>query len=306
MRLNDDKQYFLKQLEETELSINVSAAYVEKDYWQFILLKEIFKENKNGYVFKGGTSLSKCYHLINRFSEDLDISYSVNYNDLTVGQAKNKLHSIIDSIQKAGLTLANADQLRSRRYFNQLQCTYKSVIEGNINEDRVIVELEAQTPSFPSETKTISSFIGDYFESKNRHDLVIKYELEPFDLQVQCLERTLVDKTFALCDYYLSDTCEKHSRHIYDITKLLTVVELNDDLVKLFKEVREYRQKMSVCISAREGIKLHQVMTAIINLKTYKKDYESITYQLLYEDCPYKKCEEGLTKLKDFLVCSNL
>ena len=40
-------------------------------------------------------------------------------------------------------------------------------------------------------------------------------------MKVQGLDRTLVDKVFAICDYYMQDRVKKHSRHIYDIYKLI-------------------------------------------------------------------------------------
>ena len=173
-------------------------------------------------------------------------------------------------------------------------------------ERKVIIELAAQTPSFPSETKVFSSFIYDYFKSINREDLIEKYDLEPFPIQVQTLERTLVDKTFAICDYYISDNIKQHSRHIYDISKLLSVINLNEGLAKLFLEVREYRNKIPICLSARDGIKLNEILNNIISLKSFKADFEKVTYQFLYEDYTYKKCEESLIKLKDFLASNNL
>ena len=308
MRLNDDQLFFQDSINETSSHFKIAQEYVEKDYWLYLILKEIFKNNENGYVFKGGTSLSKCFHLINRFSEDIDISYSTSYEELTVGGAKKKFEDIIKAIERAGLKVSNRENLRSRRYFNQFLCPYESIVEKQNDsiERKVIVELAAQTPSFPSETKVFSSFICDYFKSINREDLIKKYDLEPFPIQVQTLERTLVDKTFAICDYYISDNIKQHSRHIYDISKLLSVINLNEGLAKLFLEVREYRNKIPICLSARDGIKLNEILNNIISLKSFKADFEKVTYQFLYEDYTYKKCEESLIKLKDFLAPNDL
>ena len=239
MRLDKDPEMFRNIITNAALKQNILEVYVEKDYWLYLILKEIFKNNENGYVFKGGTSLSKCFRLINRFSEDIDISYSTSYEELTVGGVRKKFEDIIKAIEIVGLKVSNRENLRSRRYFNQFLCPYESMVEkqnDNI-ERKVIVELAAQTPSFPSETKAFSSFIYDYFKSINREDLIEKYDLEPFPIQVQTLERTLVDKTFAICDYYISDNIKQHSRHIYDISKLLSVINLNEGLAKLFLEV---------------------------------------------------------------------
>lgn len=48
-------------------SLYVLEEYIEKDYWLVNILKSILSKDPD-YVFKGGTSLSKCYHLINRLS----------------------------------------------------------------------------------------------------------------------------------------------------------------------------------------------------------------------------------------------
>lgn len=301
MRLDNDKKLFLDVISNTSLNLNVLEVYVEKDYWLFLILKEIFKNDKRGYVFKGGTSLSKCHHLINRFSEDIDISYSSPFGDVNSGEIKRKFKGITDAIKTVGLTIDNVDKLRWNRYFNQFQCPYDSFYSDINVEKRVVIELAAQTPSFPSEEKTFSSFVGDYLESINRHDLVEEYGLTPFNLQVQTLERTLVDKIFAICDYYVDGKCDSHSRHLYDISKLLTKVNLDQNLANLFEEVRKYRNKITVCVSARDGISLYQLVDAIIRNKSYKNDYESKTMVLLYENYPYSICEESLIKLRDFL-----
>ncbi|HEP5207699.1 TPA: nucleotidyl transferase AbiEii/AbiGii toxin family protein, partial [Streptococcus pyogenes] len=54
---------------------NISEAVIEKDYWVTFILDYLFNENKwkEYFTFKGGTSLSKCFRLIERFSEDIDL-----------------------------------------------------------------------------------------------------------------------------------------------------------------------------------------------------------------------------------------
>lgn len=301
MRLDNDEKEFAVNIRRAALSIGILDIYVEKDYWLFLLLKEIFKNDKRGYVFKGGTSLSKCHHIINRFSEDIDISYSASFSSINSGEIKRKFKGITGAIKAIGLEIANAERLRWNRYFNQFQCPYVSHCKDESINKQVIIELAAQTPSFPSEEKVFSSFIGDYFESIGHHDWVIKYELEPFPIQVQTLERTLIDKTFAICDYYLTNKCRKHSRHLYDISKLLTEVNLNQDLASLYIEVREIRKKIKVCVSAKDGVFLHEILTKIIEEETFKGDYESLTMPLLYENYTYKQCEQSLVMLRDFL-----
>lgn len=293
--------YVTSAIVNTSESLGILNEYVEKDYWLFLTLKEIFKENNLGYVFKGGTSLSKCYRLINRFSEDIDISYNISYASLSLGDKKRKFRGIESAIKRAGLNIDNLTNLRRDRYFNQFICPYPSFFDSGSIKNKIVIELAAQAPSFPSESKTIESFIGQYFESVGQHDLVVQYELEPFKLNVQSLSRTLVDKLFAICDYYLEDKCANHSRHIYDIHKLLTVVRLDNELVTLVKEVRNIRKMIPICYSAKEGKKLYLIFESIISLDSFKKDYENQTMVLLYEKINYFECKNSLLKLESFL-----
>ena len=75
-------------------------------------------------------------------------------------------------------------------------------------------------------------------ESPNAIDA---YRLNAFKMKVQGMNRTLIDKVFAVCDYYLDGKVEKHSRHLYDIYKLLPLVPQNEDFKELVHEVREAR-----------------------------------------------------------------
>ena len=52
-------------------------------------------------------------------------------------------------------------------------------------------------------------------------DYAEEFSLIPFSMKIQGIDRTLADKIFAICDYYLQGKEQKHSRHIYDIYKLL-------------------------------------------------------------------------------------
>ena len=305
MRLDEDRNQLLRYINEAANYLNIHREYVEKDYWLILILKTIFSKTQD-YVFKGGTSLSKCYHLINRFSEDIDISYSNEYDSLTVNDINRRFKGITKSIKEVGLDIENKDHLRRNAYFNQFRCPYPSLFDGGVIEKRVVIELAGQTPSFPSKQVFIQSFVGEYLEKINRHDLVEKYELEPFLITVQTLERTLVDKTYAMCDYYIDNKSKNHSRHIYDIYKILSVVDLNNGLSDLFKEVREHRKKIIVCKSAQDGISIGTILNNIIEEDFFKKDYEGTTFTLLYEQISYQKCKDTLIRLKDFLTQYNL
>lgn len=305
MRLDENNTLFLEYILRTADYFNLSEEYVEKDYWIVLLLKHIMSKNQ-GYIFKGGTSLSKCYKLINRFSEDIDISYSTPFGELTCADVNRKFRGISSSINEIGLQIKNKDHLRRNAYFNRFECPFDSHFDIHFVNPEIIVELAGQTPSFPSNRKTIQSFIGEYLCLIGNNDLIELYELNAFDVEVQSLERTVVDKTFALCDYYLSKRTERNSRHIYDIHKILPFINLNEEIKKLFLKVRSYRQQLLICLSSREGIKLSELFEKLIIEETFKEDYKTKTKPLLYDNIKYENCIESLNKLLLFLKANNL
>ena len=67
---NDRRELFRN----TADKMGLNDAIVEKDFWVCFMLDHLFHDcrYKNAFVFKGGTSLSKSYHVIERFSEDID------------------------------------------------------------------------------------------------------------------------------------------------------------------------------------------------------------------------------------------
>jgi len=69
MKLHDNKTLFRQAIEFTAQEMGIPAIYVEKDYWVTFVLYEIFKSDIGSEtIFKGGTSLLKCYRYIQRFS----------------------------------------------------------------------------------------------------------------------------------------------------------------------------------------------------------------------------------------------
>ena len=187
---------------------------VEKDYYVTMILRELSK--RLGFVvFKGGTSLSKCHKAIKRFSEDIDITID---SKLSQGQMK-KLKEVIKEISSIlGLSIPNIDETRSRRSYNRYILEYQSVLSDSDDavQPAVLMETSFAEVSFPTVVMPVRSYIGDMMMEEAPKELK-NFGLEPFEMKVQGLDRTLVDKVFAICDYYMQDRVKKHSRHIYDI-----------------------------------------------------------------------------------------
>lgn len=300
MRLIDDYNTFTNLLKNMSRDLGIFVTFIQKDYFAISILKELISRN-NKFVFKGGTSLSVCQKVINRFSEDIDISYEDER--ITVGTRKQIKQMFFDSIESISLSVSNADNIRSRRVFNRYLCPYKDV---NGNVDQVIVEWATQTPSFPIETKTAQTMIGQYLDSIGRHDLTTQYGLEAFEVKTITKERTLVDKIFAVCDYHLNKKLERQSRHIYDIHQLLDYVSLDVSFIELFLQVREYRKSLDTCLSSKEGMAVSTLLLELIEQDTYKKDYNSKTFPLLYDHVKYEDCLHSIKKIADFLANNNL
>jgi len=93
MLLHKDREQFIAIVNAVSNELSIPVPIVEKDYYVTMILKQLSLNAKN-CVFKGGTSLSKCHHAIDRFSEDIDITFS---DTLTQGERK-KLTIIIDSV----------------------------------------------------------------------------------------------------------------------------------------------------------------------------------------------------------------
>ena len=283
--LHNNNELFRQIILRTSEDTGIKPAIIEKDYYVTLFLKAIVKELPD-IIFKGGTSLSKCYKLIDRFSEDIDLNIDTKSNP-TEGQRRNLKKSIVSAIESFGFIIANSDNIRSRRSYNKYFVVYPSVFGTENLKENLIIETSVYLRAYPYNKMTASSLIYDYLHTNDYDEIISEYGLEPFELNVQTAERTLIDKLFALGDYYLADKVTEHSRHIYDIYKLLNVVILNDDLKTLAVEVAAERQTHPACLSAQAGIDIAKLLREIIDKKVYKEDYDSITSALLFEPVEY-------------------
>lgn len=143
----------------------------------------------------------------------------------------------------------------------------------------------------------IHNYIGDYLAKRQRGDLAKQFALDCFSMKLQALERTYIDKVFALCDYYLQGKSKRCSRHLYDIYKLTPQIEFNQEFARLVHEVREHRRKMSICPSAQYGINVLDVIEQFCNEAFYKEDYQTITNYFAADFVSYEDAIEQMHKL---------
>ena len=89
-----------------------------------------------------------------------------------------------------------------------------------------------------------------------------------------------------------------HSRHIYDIYKLLPRINFDENFSNLILDVREVRKTSPICVSSDEKYKITDLLKEIITKEIYKKDYENITEKILEEPINY---ETSITALKKII-----
>lgn len=224
---------------------NINETYIEKDYWVTYVLKNL-AESKflESLVFKGGTSLSKVYNCIDRFSEDIDLAI---LGDEKLGDSTRKnLMKDIETTITDGLELIKDHPQTEKRGRNRK--TFYNYPKKSTKENKGIIkeviqlEINSFTNPAPYELKPIESILAQYFREKSLTDLIETYNLKPFIVQVLSIERTLFEKVLSLVriSYESTDKLKSKIRHFYDITRILSNPAYADLLnysgIKVFKQ----------------------------------------------------------------------
>lgn len=223
---------FPKFIQQVASEQKISEEIVEKDYYVTEALRAIVSDFGSKILFKGGTSLSKAWGLVHRFSEDVDLY--VNPEDRGTKATNTLLKNVIQSAQqfpgfRDPVTINRIDGVaRSCRLH------YNSQVGGSDLPKSILIELGIQSGTFPKEEKEIQSFLGQRIQSAA--PATLSPDCEPFSVWVLHFKRTLVEKLFALHDKvergYLQEgqPLKSYARHYYDIAKLLSTQEAVDML----------------------------------------------------------------------------
>ena len=296
MYLHKDREMFKDMVEQTAEQRGRTPIVVEKDYYVTLILK-LLSEQLDLCVFKGGTSLSKGYHVINRFSEDIDITFKEHIGESRRKKLKNVvLKGISEELE---MPIANWNETQSDRDYNAYFFSYTSVFE--LEDERLPQYIKLETAlgsyAFPTQSVEIHNYIGDYLEKRNRIDLAKQFSLDRFSMNLQSLERTYIDKIFALCDYYMQGKSKRYSRHLYDVYKLTPLIDFDNKFVSLVKEVKEHRAQMTVCPSAKEGVDVSAIITEFCDNSFYEEDYQSITSYFTEDFVSYEDTIKNMRKI---------
>lgn len=222
-----------------------------------------------------------------------------------MGEARRKrlkykvLAPIADDL---GLAIRNWDSIESDKDYNAYYFSYQPV--GEYLNDRIKPEVKLETAlvsyAFPTEIRSVGNLAYDYLKIENQ-ELAERFGLAPFEMRVQSLSRTFLDKVFALCDYYLEGKSKRYSRHLYDVNKLRELVEINDELRALALEVREHRGRLSICPSAKAGIDIRRKIHEFCDADFYKTDYGKITQYFAADSVPYEDTIRTIREVADEL-----
>lgn len=209
--------------------LGIAEIYVEKDYWVTFALKQIFMDpnSKNIAVFKGGTSLSKCFGIIERFSEDIDIVV-IKDNGETDNSLKRKLKKITSALEGVMTVIPDHPLENKRGKIRKVVYGYDKVgVKGAFGQvrDQIVLEVSSLGSSHPSEKVRVHSMITAFIGTTNNLDLIKEYQLESFEVKTLSIERTFCEKIislvrFSYAEYPLEDLANK-IRHTYDLHQLL-------------------------------------------------------------------------------------
>ncbi len=234
MKLHENKTLFRQAVQFTADQMKIPAIYVEKDYWVTYALFAIFNnEIGKDTVFKGGTSLSKCYNMIERFSEDIDLVVLRREGE-TDSKLKSKLKAI-STVVNAILPEVVVEGITHKRGMNRKTAhSYNKEFKGDFGQVRNVVVVEATWLGYyePCTAKSIVSFVGNMMLNNGQSEIANENGLLPFDLLVLESIRTICEKIMSLVRFSYGENpiedLKKKIRHTYDLHQLLRQKEFLD------------------------------------------------------------------------------
>jgi len=284
---------------------------IEKDAWVTLVLRMLFSSKINSHiVFKGGTSLSKVYGLIERFSEDVDFAMdrcSLGFSsDLTKGKIRKLRKASHDfsynelpGILKSELTVYGIEEdlfeieVPNTEISDQdpeiIHVNYKSVFEEeSYLQSRVLIEIGARSLMEPFENKEIKSIIDTCFPDSD-------FTEENFSVKTVIPEKTFLEKLILLHEEFQKETekirYERMSRHLYDIFQIMKT-EYGKGALKndeLFQSICNHRKVFTPVRTVNYSeLKIESLSFLPPNnfMELYRSDYNKMRSNMIYGDSP--------------------
>lgn len=281
MKLHENIAEFRDLISLTASEINIPESAVERDYFIVRALMYLSQsENNDRCVFKGGTSLSKCYPgSIDRFSEDIDLSY-IPKEGMTDKQIERKLKSVEEIMTTDSETEIISIERNKRN--KSIWFWYKR------RDNKIKLEIGSSVRPEPYGIKTIKTYIQQYLERHNHLTSVKEYDLKEVTINALSISRTFIDKIMAVKRHSICGSIPTKARHIYDVYRLLQMKEIKDfltDQESLKHIVKLTKKTDTVYLEKRTGSNKYDP-TGAYDFDSWKKEFMSAkdNYETLHED----------------------
>lgn len=242
MKLHTDREMFSNAIQATSQEYVMAPEFVEKDYWICQVLQRLSRHPQSGrVVWKGGTSLSKAYGLIKRFSSDVDFAVLLD------GLSQNQQKKLVGGIGRD--TTADMEELDmpevtiKNNRFRKTYHGYKSVLSRRKENldflgNHVIVEINTYGNPHPYVRRAIKPFITEMMELRRLNSMIDELDMKPFELNVLDKRRTLCEKVVSLIRFSFEEDSvagvASKIRHFYDLYYLLLDSECMEYLNTVF------------------------------------------------------------------------
>ncbi|MEE3416943.1 MAG: nucleotidyl transferase AbiEii/AbiGii toxin family protein, partial [Prevotella sp.] len=242
MTLDNNRQQLSDAIRAASEHLDIAPVYIEKDYWITKILQQLSRTSQaNNTVWKGGTSLSKAYRLIDRFSSDIDVAV------LAEGMKGNQIKNLISKVSK-GMTegIPETDvpgETSKGSHYRKTYHSYTSTLSGSdprmkLLGNYVIVEINSFANPYPYVRLEIESFITQFLRETGRESLIEELDMAPFELNVLDKRRTICEKLVSLLRFSFTsqplDGLNKKIRHFYDLHALVNDAECREYLSQSF------------------------------------------------------------------------
>ncbi|MEO0331064.1 MAG: nucleotidyl transferase AbiEii/AbiGii toxin family protein [Bacteroidota bacterium] len=296
------------------------ATAVEKDWWVTLVLRAVFSlPVADSLIFKGGTSLSKGWNLIERFSEDIDLALDRGFlgfeGDLSKTQVKKLRKASCDFISGdlmgwldrklkemdiPDISLALQDFQDSDTDSLVIEVQYTALTGSSTYiQPRVLIEIGGRSLREPFEERNIQSLVGQQYGEQPFAD-------DPVPIPTVLPERTFLEKIFLLHEEFQKPhraiRVHRLSRHLYDLEKLMDTKYGERALAdkELYDTIVAHRQKFNLV----RGIdytnhargKINFIPSAEIS-QAWEKDYQTMRESMIYGET--KTFPELLARLNE-------
>ena len=298
--------------EQTAIRIKLPVASIEKDFWVTEILNILFSlPYADKMVFKGGTSISKVWGVIRRFSEDIDIAIDRSMfgidGDVTKKQLKKlrKASSIFVRDTLANDLIAATEQAGLSDFVTikaepdgegdatspeprQIHIIYKSVLPSGTNpylRDEVLLEVGARSLFEPTAKAKVESFVTTAFPHLTSNDNATQ-------VVAAVAEKTFLEKAFLLHELFTTDGClnaNRKSRHLYDLCKMLEA-GIADKAIpndELWETIRHHREVFTSIrdVDYTPDVRKRIVLTPPESvIEEWENDYDTMVANMIYED----------------------